>query len=169
MARQERERRFISEYVLKSWPAGTWKLNVPLGSIPQDLIRIHGEIGAANVFHPSRRRVDAVAWTPDAYYIIEAKIRDPFEGLGRLIVYALEAQETEDLPEYSGQPIVPRLVVPFVIERDRRAAFAHDIELVEFHPPWIDAYVQERQKYFTREYREERDEKKRMRELLGVD
>ena len=168
MPRQERERRYIAEYVMKTWPAGNWKLNVPLGAIPRELVALHGLMGAANVFRPSRRRVDAVAWTPHYYMIVEAKIRDPFEGIGRLIVYLGEAKTTEDLPEYSGQPLIPRLVVPFVIERDRKAAHEHDIELVEFRPPWIDSYIQERQQYFTREYRQERERVKRERDLFGL-
>jgi len=169
MARQERERRYIAEYVLKTWPGHNWKLNVPLGEIPEELIRFHGLAGAASFFHPQRRRVDAVSWSPDAYFLIEAKIRDPFEGIGRLIVYAEEAKRTPDLPEYTGQPVIPRLVVPFVVDRDRRACLAHDIELVEYHPPWIDSYVQERQRYFTREYREERAERARLRDLFGLE
>ena len=169
MPRQERERRFISEYVMRTFEPGTWALNVPLGPVPDELVQIHGPSAAAQLFRPSRRRVDAVAWSEAAYLLIEAKIRDPFEGLGRLIVYLEEARNTEDLPGYTGQPIVPRLVVPFVIERDRIAAHKHDIELAEFSPPWISDYVQERQRYFTREYREARDEKVRMRKLLNLD
>ncbi|MCI0437593.1 MAG: hypothetical protein L0177_00490, partial [Chloroflexi bacterium] len=125
--------------------------------------------GAAALLRPQRRRVDAVAWSADAYYVIEAKIRDPFEGLGRLIIYAEEARVTPDLPGYEGQPIIPRLVVPYTIERDRAAARAHGIELVEFAPAWIGDYVRERQNYFTAEHRQARDEKKRLRDLFGLE
>ena len=169
MARQQRERRFMSEYVMRTWPGGNAKQNVPLGEIPEELVRIHGLTAAAAVWRPSRRRVDAVAWSEDSYFIVEGKIRDPFEGLGRLIVYAEEARATPDLPGYTGQPIIPRLVVPFVSERDRRAALAHDLELVEFRPEWIADYVKERQRYFTAEYRRAREAKERMRDLLGVE
>ena len=169
MARQERERRFISEYVMRTFPAGTWLLNCPLGHVPEELVRLRGLQAAAALFRPSRRRVDAVAWSEDAYYVIEAKIRDPFEGLGRLIIYAEEALTTPDLPGFTGQPIIPRLVVPFAIERDATAARKHDIEMVVFSPPWIADYIEERQKYHTAEHRAVRDEKARVRKLLGVE
>lgn len=169
MARQERERRYISEYVLFAFPRGDWKLNQPLGDVPEELVRMRGLQQAAAVFRPQRRRVDAVAWTADAYYIIEAKIRDPFEGLGRLLIYAIEAADTPDLPGYEGQPIIPRLVVPFSIDRDRRAARAHDIEMVEFRPAWIADYVRERQLYHTADFRARREELQRNRRIFGLE
>ena len=167
--RQERERRFISEYVLQAFPSGEWTLNVPLGAVPFELVRIRGTMAAAALFRPQRRRVDAVAWTRDAYYIVEAKIRDPFEGIGRLVTYAKEATRTNDLPGYEGQPIIPRLVVPFVIERDRISATELDIEIVEFSPPWIAEYVRERQLYFTADHRQARQDRDAQRQLFGLE
>jgi hypothetical protein len=169
MARQERERRFISEYVLQAFAPGQWALNQPLGPVSEELVRMRGLAGAAALLRPQRRRVDAVAWDRDAYYVIEAKIRDPFEGLGRLIIYVEEARETPDLIGYEGQPIIPRLVVPYTIERDRSAARRHGIELVEYSPAWIADYVRERQDYFTAPHRAARDAKQRNRELLGLE
>ena len=169
MPRQERERRFVAEYMLATFPEGDWELNVPLGNVPLELIAQEGLTRAARFFRPQRRRVDAVAWTPTAYFLIETKIRDPFEGIGRLQTYAREAARTPDLPGFAGQPIVPRLVVPFVIERDQMAADEADIELVEFFQPWIGEYILERQQYFTAEFRLARADKMRMRELLGLE
>ena len=169
MPRQERERRFIAEYVLEAFPSGDWMLNVPLGEVPAELVRIRGTAAAAAIFRPQRRRVDAVSWSPHAYYIVEAKIRDPFEGIGRLVTYAKEALRTNDLPGYEGQPIIPRLVVPFVIERDRISATELDIEIVEFSPVWIGEYVRERQLYFTAEHRLARQERNDARRLFGLE
>jgi len=36
--RQERERRYISEYMMTTWPEGNWQLNVELGPIPQEYV-----------------------------------------------------------------------------------------------------------------------------------
>lgn len=169
MPRQERERRFVSEYMLATFPDGDWETNVPLGNVPLELIAQEGLTRAARIFRPQRRRVDAVAWTPTVYYLLEMKIRDPFEGIGRLQTYAREAARTPDLPGFEGQPIVPRLVVPFVIERDQMAADEAGLELVEFFQPWIGEYLEERQQYFTAEFRLARADKMRMRELLGLE
>ena len=134
-----------------------------------ELVAQEGLTRAARIFRPQRRRVDAVAWTPSVYYLLEMKIRDPFEGIGRLQTYTREAARTPDLPGFEGQPIVPRLVVPFVIERDRLAADEAGIELVEFFQEWIGDYILERQQYFTAEFRLARADKMRMRELLGLE
>ena len=169
MPRKEREKRFIAEYMLATFPDGDFVLNVPLGNVPVELVAMRGLQGAAALYRPSRRRVDAVAWTPDSYLLIESKIRDPMEGLNWLLLYLEEAKETPDLPGYSGQPITGRLVVPFAIDRDRQAARRQSVELVVFFQEWIAEYIQERQQYFTKEHRAARNEKQRMRVLLGLE
>lgn len=169
MARQERERRYISEYMRDTWPGGDYQLNVELGPIPADYVQRYGLTKAAALFRPTRPRVDAVKWTPQAYYLIEAKIRDIKAGIGDLSYYGSVIPTTPDLPFYDGQPIIKRLVIPWMLEWLQPVATAAGIEVVVFEVDWIEAYVQERQHYFTAEYRTERAEKMRLRNILGVD
>ncbi len=169
MARKERERRYIAEYMLKQWPQGNWQLNVELGPIPQEYINRLGLGRAAALFRPTRPRVDAIKWTKDHYYIIEAKIRDIKAGIGDLSYYGGMIPRTPDLPYYDGQPITRRLVVPWMIDWIQAAADSAGVEVVVFHADWIDEYVEERKHYFTAEYRAERAEKMRLRKILGVD
>lgn len=169
MPRKERERRYISEYMMLTWPDGDYQINVELGPIPQEYVERHGYARAAALFRPTRPRVDAVKWTPGAYYLIEAKIRDIKAGIGDLTYYRIQAEQAPDLPYYDGQPIVLRLVVPWMIDWIRVATDAAGIEVVVFEPDWIKEYVEERKHYFTAEYRAARAEKMRLREILGVD
>ena len=169
MARKERERRYISEYMFHEWPQGGWQLNVELGPIPQEYVDRLGLGKAAALFRPTRPRVDAIRWTPEKYYIIEAKIRDIKAGIGDLSYYRGMIPRTPDLPYYDGQEIVTRLVVPWMIDWIQAAADAAQVEVVVFMQDWIAEYVKERQHYFTAEYRAERAEKMRLREILGVD
>ena len=169
MPRKERERRYISEYMLKEWPEGGWQLNVELGPIPKEYVDRYGLGKAAALFRPTRPRVDAVKWTKDTYYLIEAKIRDIKAGIGDLSYYRGMVPNTPDLPFYDSQPVVFRLVVPWMIEWIRSAADSAQIDVVVFWSEWIEAYVKERQHYFTAEYRAERAERMRLREILGVD
>lgn len=169
MPRQERERRYISEYMMKTWPEGNWQLNVELGPIPQEYVDRYGLGKAAALFRPTRPRVDAVKWLPGAYYLIEAKIRDIKAGIGDLSYYKGMIAQTKDLPYYEGQPVILRLVVPWMIDWIRSAADAAGVEVVVFWSEWIADYVKERQHYFTAEYRAERAEKMRLRKVLGVD
>lgn len=169
MARQERERRYIAEYMVKEWPKGNWQLNVELGPIPKEYVDRYGLGKAAALFRPTRPRVDAVKWTNNAYYLIEAKIRDIKAGIGDLSYYRGMVTNTPDLPYYEGQPITCRLVAPWMIDWIKWAADAAQVEVVVFHADWIDAYVRERQNYFTAEYREERAKKMKLRQILDVD
>jgi len=169
MARKERERRYISEYMIHEWPQGGWQMNVELGPIPQEYVDRLGLGKAAALFRPTRPRVDAVKWTKERYYLIEAKIRDIKAGIGDLSYYKGMIPRTPDLPFYDGQPVIYRLVVPWMIEWIQVAADAAGVEVVVFKQPWIDEYVKERQHYFTAEYRAERAEKMRLREILGVE
>jgi len=169
MPRKERERRYISEYMLDTWPEGGYQLNVELGAIPQEYVDRLGLGKAAALFRPTRPRVDAVKWTPDKYYLIEAKIRDIKAGIGDLSYYRGQVPLTPDLPFYDGQVMVYRLVIPWMIDWMKMAAEAANVEVAVFHAAWIDEYVRERQHYFTAEYRAARAEKMRLREMLDVD
>jgi hypothetical protein len=169
MARQERERRYISEYMKETWPEGNYQLNVELGPIPDEYVQRLGLSRAAALFRPTRPRVDAVKWAPDRYYLIEAKIRDIKAGIGDLTYYRNVLAETPDLPYHDGQPIIARLVVPWSLDWLLPIALANNIEVVVYEKDWIAEYVKERQNYFTAEYRAARAEKMRLREVLGVD
>lgn len=169
MPRQERERRYISEYMMATWPGGEWELNVELGAIPPEYVQRYGLTKAAALFRPTRPRIDAVKWLPDCYYLIEAKIRDIKAGIGDLTYYRAVIPTTPDLPFYDGQPIIARLVVPWMLDWLMPVASAAGIEVVVFEQEWIAEYAKERQHYFSGEYRAARAEKMRLREILGVD
>ena len=169
MARQERERRYISEYMKETFPQGNYQLNVELGPIPSEYVQRLGIARAAALFRPTRPRVDAVKWDPDVYYLIEAKIRDIKAGIGDLTYYRNIIPETPDLPYHDGQPIITRLIVPWSLDWLEPVARANNIEIVIYEKDWIADYVRERQNYFTAEYRAERAEKMRLRKVLGVE
>lgn len=169
MARKERERRYISEYLLETFPDGQYQLNVELGPIPQDYINRYGLGRAAAIFRPTRPRVDAVKWTPEAYYLIEAKLRNIKNGIGDLTYYRGMAARTLDLPFYDGQPIISRLVVPWMLDWLMVAAEEAKVEVIVFWADWIAAYVEEQKHYFTAEYRAARAEKLKLRKILDLE
>lgn len=169
MPRKERERRYISEYLKETFPEGDYQVNVELGPIPQEYVQRMGFKRAAAMFRPTRQRVDAVIWSPDKYVIVEAKLRDMKAGIGDLLLYRSIIPKTLDLPEYTGQPIVARLVIPWKVATLEEIATENDIEVVVFEKEWVAGYVKERQEYHTAESREKRAEVKKLREVLGVD
>ena len=169
MPRENRERRYIAEYLLETYPQGGYYTNVALGPIPDEITARYGLSAGAALFQPSRLRIDAVVPQKTSYLLIEAKIREPRDAIGNLLLYRTQAQITPDLPEYVGQPFQARLVVPWALDWVVAAAKEHGMEIAIYLPPWVEGYVRERQNYFTRDYRIARDEKMRLRKLLGVD
>jgi len=165
----ERERRYGAEYMKKSFSLGNFSMNVPLGPIPKETIEQLGLTDAANFIRPYRRRIDAVAWLPGQYILIEFKIRDALEGIGRLQTYRDLARLTPDLPEYRKQDIEAWLVTPWALDWIQAACVQANIRLVIEWQDWIADYVKERQNYFRADYRIARAEKLRMRRLLGVE
>lgn len=169
MGHQDRERRYIADYMLQEFPQGGWTLNVPLGEVPEEIVARYGPVRGAALFRPSRPRVDAVASLPDRYLLLEAKVREPKAAIGELLLYRDLAAMTMDLPGYRGQPIALRLVVPWLLDWVREVARNHALEVAVYLPAWIEDYIRERQEYFTAAYRQRREEKKRLRELYGVE
>lgn len=169
MPRQERERRYIVDYMKARFPDMNWMLNVGLGPIPEELVNRYGLNQAAALFRPTRPRVDAVRWEDGKYILIEAKLRDMKAGIGDLTYYRAMAAKTPDLPYYNGQPIVCRLAIPFNLEWVKWVANEAGVEIDIFWIDWVGDYVKERQHYFTSEYRIARNEKMELRKVLGVD
>lgn len=169
MPREERERRFVNDYLLTHFPRGGWYINVPLGPVPDEIVAQHGLAKGSKLFQPSRPRIDAVIPTKDEYWLIEAKIREAKAAIGDLLVYHELAKRTPDLPGYTEQPFRLRLVVPWALDWIKLEALAHSMELVVFLPAWVEDYVRDRQLYFTRSYRIARDEKMRNRRILGLE
>ncbi len=143
--------------------------NVELGPIPEQFISMHGLSGAAAVYRPWRRRIDAVSWWPDHYDLIEFKLRDPLQGLGRLHSYYVLAPQTPDLIAYEGQPFRKVLVVPFALDWIKVAAQGDEVELIEFWQDWVLDYWKQFDRYFTAEYRAAREEMLRLRVIMGLD
>jgi hypothetical protein len=167
--RLERERRYVADYAAQKLPPGSYITNVPMGAIPAEIIAKYGLEAGRKLFQPSRPRIDLVHWLPNHYYLIECKIREPKQAVGDLLYYLGLAPATYDLPNYSTQKFVARLVVPWIIPSVRTAAEHYGFEIVEFLPPWVEDYVRERQHYFSSEYKTVRDEKMRLRKSLGVE
>ena len=169
MPREERERRYIADYLATYYHLGGYATNVALGPIPADIVARYGVGAGARLWHPARLRVDAVIWQPNAYWLVEAKIRTPRDAIGSLAVYLGMAPTTPDLPNYEGQEIRARLVVPWALDWIRSLARERGLDLVEYLPAWVEEYVRSIQDYFTREARIAREEKMRLRKQFGLE
>jgi hypothetical protein len=165
--RREIEPRWVSEYVSTRYANFPHGLRVPLGPIPKQLEEMYGPAKARRVYRPSRPEVDAIVYLPERLILIEAKIFRVMDGLAKLPVYKSLVPQTPELELYKDESIAMQLLVVKPAPWVEEAARAHDIELVAYNPDWVVQIWEERDKYWTREHIEAREERKRILQKLG--
>jgi len=166
---QQRERRLISEWALARYPRDRRILGCPIGEVRTELVSRVGQARAVRLSRPWRLEVDAVIPTADRLVVAEAKIFRPRDGIGDLLVYRAQVWKTPELQQYRDLDLDLVLVSPwesdFILELCRDGG----IRLEVYGPPWVADYIEEHHKYWTPEYQAARAEKRRLREVLGVE
>ncbi len=166
---QQVETRLIAEYVKERYSAFPFTLKQPLGGVSDDLAREMGFSKALAIARPSRPEADAVVFHTKSLILIEAKVWHIIDGLAKLPLYKALIPTTPELVQYRDMPVSMEIVVPWTNENLITMATSVGAQVVLYKPLWIDEVVAKVQRYTTREYREERQEKNRLRELLGLD
>jgi hypothetical protein len=166
---QMRERRLISEYVAERFSKDRVILGCPLGSAPEKLIATLGPRRALRVARGLRPEVDALVVRGQQLIMVEAKIRAWVDGIAKLPLYKSLVPTTPELEQYKDYPVEMRLCFPWYSETIDQAAKNLGVVLDVYHKPWIDEYLEELGKYWSGEYITARAEKRRMREILGVE
>jgi len=157
---KQRERRLVSEYIMQHYPRNIVMYNFALGPPPEPIAKALPEEKALRVSRPWRPRVDAVVITEDKMILVEADIMNPRDGLGYLPMYKSLVPQTPELKRFLDKPVEMLLVLPWKAPWIEEAARAAGIQVAVFRPAWIDKYVEEFHKYWTKEYRLERIRRK---------
>lgn len=166
MIYQPRERRYIVEWAEKRFPDCEKRFNAPLGPIPPSLIEEFGPLKAARMYRPWRPDVDVIIICPNSLILAEAEIKNPRSAIGDLLVYKELVDKTPELQQFLHLHRRFFLVIPWATTWVKETAAANGIEIDIFIPDWIAGYVEELQKYYTKEGRLKREEKKRRLEGL---
>jgi len=163
------ETRLVAEYLQrKVWPSW-YRQRVPLGEALPGAVEEHGLAKALRISRPWRPEVDAVAVEDGRLVVIEAKLLKIVDGLAKLPLYASLVPLTPELREHHQLPIVKRLVAPWTSRTMEAMASSAGVEVVVYAPEWIADYMRDVQNYWTAEYRQAREERRRVREALGVE
>lgn len=165
--RRELEPRWVSEYMLKTYPKAEVRLRVPLGPIPKETQQAYGLMKGLRVYRPWRPEVDAAARWMDKTILVEAKIFKYMDGLSKLPVYKSLVPST---PELSVWPkdVIMELLIPALITWVIAAARDTGVTVVsDFVPDYIKHAWDERDKYWTKEAVQAREDRKRRLEELG--
>lgn len=171
MARKSRqvETRLVSEYLKENYSEFLFIMKQPLGVVSEDLMRREGYKKALGITRPFRPEVDAVVVLPHYLLIIEAKVWNIVNGLGKLPLYKSLVPITPELKEYMPREVLMQLVVGWSSANLEIMARDQGVEVRVYRPPWLEEVVEDMHRYWTREYQDIRQKKLRMREYFGVD
>ena len=168
--RREIEPRWVSQYIKEFYASSEAHLRCPLGPIPDELKELYGPAKAARVHRPWRPEVDALVVTKGAVVLIEAKIQKYMNGLSKLPVYRQLLPSTPEFqPVLPGRAVLMHLLLPFPIPWVVKAAEGMGVEVIDWAPDWVVDIWEERDKYWTPEYRIKREERKDLLRKLGFE
>lgn len=157
-----RERRYIVEWADLRFPQATKVFNVPLGPVPESLVKEMGFERARRIFRRWRPYADCIVLLPDRRILAEAEIRDPRAAIGDLLYYKTLVPKTPDLPGGPDLKTEFWLVIPemfrFIAELAREQGFVVDF----FEPEWLNEYLEQWKTYYSAEGVTRREVRRRL-------
>lgn len=165
--RTEHEARYVSEYVLQTFPDDIHQFRCPLGRVPESLIKELGLGKAIGMYRPYRPECDALVITNTHVVLIEGKIFKVMDGLSKLPVYRSLVAETPELDLYKKFPTRAILVTPKQPVWSAPFVQEQGIEIDIFLPDWLEEYYKSQEQYWTAEERMKRLGRKEVLKGLG--
>ncbi|MEM3979987.1 MAG: hypothetical protein QXF79_01860, partial [Ignisphaera sp.] len=160
--RKERETRLISEWVQQNYKdALLIRFRCPLGPIPEKLVQEVGFSKAIGYARPYRPEVDALIIYGQEIILAEAKIFKVMDGLSKLPIYGALVPQTPELKQYLPRKIVLKLITPKKIPWLENICNELGVEVIVYQPDWVKEYLQELEKYWTKDVVEERLRRKK--------
>ena len=171
MARKSRqvESRMVVEYLKDTYSQFSYITNCPLGKVDEALMREVGYKSALGITRPFRPMVDAVVILPNYLVLVEAKVWQVLAGMSKLPFYKSLIPFTPELKDYLPREVLMELVVGQTNSNLEIMARDQGIAIKLYRPDWLAEVVASMNKYWTKEYRESREQKLRMREALGLE
>lgn len=138
---QQRERRYIVDYVRTRYPDAYAIFNQRLGGMPAKLEGV--DIGniSSNIYKVFNRYVDALVIQPDKVLLIEAKILADLGAVSQLEYYAALVGQTPDLARYSALPLELHIVTASADPSFVAFAASKNITIDIYRPPYAVEYL----------------------------
>lgn len=161
------ERRYCSEYCLLTYPDDTIKLNVPLGTAPDGVIKELGLYRALRQFRAYRPEADAIIIRNNELVLIETKIINALAGLAKLPIYRDLISYTPELADFYDLPVRAVLVTAKPPLWFIRVAKNFDVEYVIYAPEWLSTYYKRQDEYLTLPEKVKRAKRREVLDQLG--
>jgi len=133
---------YLTEWLMKNYPAGSWRTNVRLGTPVPELVE--------RTVTPEERRAlkiwtaqaDAVVLLKDKVIIVEALVRPEWWKIQQLKIYGKLFKSTPEFREHWHKPIELLLLTTIDSPFHQAMAESEGIRYVIYQPEWIIPYMQ---------------------------
>jgi len=140
---QQRERRYVSEYVSLAYPNRPVTFNLRLGQPPQEMSVRYPYHNIDRLARVWKRFVDAVVVNSSEFVLIEAKIRRPVEAVGEILTYRELLYDTPELRPWGKLPIRAEMVCPVADPSLAHQFLRLDVQVKVYAPAWVIDYLHE--------------------------
>ena len=132
--------RMLLEWLLKTYPPGSWRTNVRLGMPAPEIAR--------TALTPEEKRMrlitlpmaDAVILLPEAVHIVECIVRPEWWKILMLKVYGKLFKMTEEYRDYWHKPVKLILLTAIVNPFMEWVARDEGVSVIHYRPIWLDPY-----------------------------
>jgi len=126
---QQREAKFVNEWLMMKFPSSLQWKRVRLGPLPDK------KLGA--LMKITLRWADAIVFDGETVFIIEAKLRSDLGALAQLEEYRALFRETPEFSILKDKPVEMILLLPYGWADLVRAAAQRGIRVEIFMPAWL--------------------------------
>lgn len=145
----------VHEYYLVEWlgityPPGTWLTNVRLGDklLETEIEAITEE--EKRVFYGFLPSCDAVVILSNEVHLVEAMVRHEPGACEDLLKYSYCFKYTTGFEAHAEKPRKLLLVTPLELGFMKKFYESLGVNVVHYHPPWIDIYLYKYPRYERR-------------------
>ncbi len=140
---QQRDRRYVVEYVLLAFPGKPSFFNLRLGPPPAALSAMAPGINIDRLARVWKKTCDAVVVNTVEFVLIEGELRRPVESIGELLAYRDLIYTTPELRPFGRLPVRMLLVTPLADPSLKDTFWKFNIEISIYQPKWAMEYLRE--------------------------
>jgi len=132
---------FLSEWLVRNYPIGTWRINVRVGPISPELLELTVRPELRRMMKITTGSVDAIVFLEDRVVLIEAMIRDEPGKIQLLKIYRDLFLSDPDFKEHWAKKIELVLLTPIWNPFIRAQCHREGVTYTYYRPPWIEKYL----------------------------
>ena len=132
---------YLTEWLVRTYPLGTWTQNVRVGPVSEDLIKGIIDPRLRRVAEVTVASVDAMVRLADRTILIEAMIRDEPGKIQMLKLYKRLFLTDPKFRDRWELPVELALITPIYNPLLQALCQEEGVNYIHYRPPWIETYM----------------------------